>query len=80
MIEENGETNKKSLLNSNPTPQGKQFRMQERMRNLPNLTKRRAKLLFDALKICEDDEKRDFVYADIHEDMHTFRNTTPLHY
>ena len=35
---------------------------------LPNLTKRRGKLLFDALKICEDHDKVNFVYADIHGD------------
>ena len=32
---------------------------------IPNLTKRSGKLLFDALKICEDHEKVYFVYADI---------------
>ena len=35
---------------------------------IPNLTKRSGKLLFDALKICEDHEKVNFVYADIHGD------------
>ena len=36
---------------------------------LPNLTKRRGKLLFDALKICEDHDKVNFVYAHIHGDI-----------
>ena len=43
--------------------------MQERKQDLQNSYLTKGKLLFDALKICEDHDKVNFVYADIHGDI-----------